>query len=180
MGNFATVADIEAMANEMPWAERPVARTMYDAISRTRSEHGTRPAVSFQILSDPASRSETLNWNDLHAQVTQAANLFRSLGVGESDVVAYVLPNSLETVVTLIGGAVAGIVNPINPLLEPEQISALLRETKAKVVVTLKAFPKTNVPQKWPRPCATPPASRPCLRWTLCAICRGQRNSSCL
>ena len=42
----------------------------------------------------------------------------------------------------------AGIVNPINPLLEAEQISAILRETKAKVVVTLRAFPKTDVPQK--------------------------------
>ena len=57
-------------------------------------------------------------------------------------------PNALETAVTLLGGAIAGIVNPINPLLEPDQISAILRETKAKVVVTLKAFPKTDVPQK--------------------------------
>ena len=80
--------------------------------------------------------------------MTQAANLFRALGVGEGDVVAYVLPNALETAVTLLGGAVAGIVNPINPLLEPEQISAILRETKAKVVVTLKAFPKTDLAQK--------------------------------
>ena len=47
-----------------------------------------------------------------------------------------------------IGGAVAGIVNPINPLLEPEQIGAILRETIAKVVVTLKAFPKTDIAQK--------------------------------
>ena len=57
-------------------------------------------------------------------------------------------PTALETAVTLLGGMVAGIVNPINPLLEPEQISAILRETKAKVVVTLQAFPKTDVPQK--------------------------------
>jgi fatty-acyl-CoA synthase/long-chain acyl-CoA synthetase len=63
-------------------------------------------------------------------------------------VVAYVLPNSNETVLTLLGGAVAGIVNPINPLLDAEQIGAILRETKAKVVVTLKAFPKTDVGQK--------------------------------
>ncbi len=42
----------------------------------------------------------------------------------------------------------AGIVNPINPLLDAEQIGAILRETEAKVVVTLKAFPKTDVAQK--------------------------------
>ena len=148
MGNFATRADVAAIEGEMPWADRPVAKTMYEFLSATKAQHGTRPAISYQLLSDPSSKSETLSWNELHAAVTQAANLFRSLGVGEKDVVAYVLPNTIETAITLLGGAVAGIVNPINPLLEPEQISAILRETKAKVVVTLKGFPKTDLPQK--------------------------------
>ena len=93
-------------------------------------------------------RRKTLSWSQFHGKVTQAANLFRSLGVGEEDVVAYVLPNCLETAVTLIGGTVAGIANPINPLLEAEQIGAILRETNAKVVVTMRAFPKTDVAQK--------------------------------
>lgn len=148
MGTFVTREDIAATEAEMAWAKRPVARTMYEFISGTKAAHGARPAVSYQLLSGPTTKSETLTWSQLHALTTQAANLFRSLGVGEKDVVAYVLPNALETVVTLIGGAVAGIVNPINPLLEPEQISAILRETKAKVVVTLKPFPKTDLAQK--------------------------------
>ncbi len=148
MGSFANLADLKAIEAEMPWEARGMARTIYEFLSRTKGAHGARPAISYQILSGPKEKSETLTWNALHGKVTQAANLFRSLGVGERDVVAYVLPNSLETAVTLLGGAVAGIVNPINPLLEAEQISAILRETGAKVVVTLKAFPKTDVPQK--------------------------------
>src|SRR5690606_20371017 len=44
--------------------------------------------------------------------------------------------------------AVAGIVNPINPLLEPAQIASILRETGAKVLVTMKSFPKSDVAQK--------------------------------
>jgi acyl-CoA synthetase (AMP-forming)/AMP-acid ligase II len=39
-------------------------------------------------------------------------------------------------------------VNPINPLLEAEQIAGILRETGAKVLVTLRAFPKTDLAQK--------------------------------
>ena len=74
--------------------------------------------------------------------------MFRKMGVEEGDVVAYLMPNATETVLTYLGGQVAGIVNPINPLLEAEQIAAILRETKAKVLVTLKAFPKTDVAQK--------------------------------
>ena len=68
--------------------------------------------------------------------------MFRSLGIGRDDVVAYILPNCNETVLTLLGGMVAGIVNPINPLLAPEQMGAILRETNARVLVTLKGFPK--------------------------------------
>ena len=148
MARFVTRADVAAFEAEMPWADRPVARTMHGFISATKALHGARPAVSYQLFSGAEAARQTLTWAELHAQSTQAANLFRSLGVGEGDVVAYVLPNALETVVTLIGGAIAGIVNPINPLLEPEQISAILRETKAKVVVTLRPFPKTDLAQK--------------------------------
>lgn len=148
MTTFATAADLRAIEAEMPWTERGQARSMYEYLSRAKNAHGARPAISYQLLSGPETKKVSLTWAELHAKVTQAANLFRHLGVGEKDVVAFVLPNAMETAITLLGGAVAGIVNPINPLLEPEKISAILRETNAKVVVTLKAFPKTDLAQK--------------------------------
>jgi fatty-acyl-CoA synthase len=148
MSAFKSLADRDAIEQAMPWDERSPAKTVYQLLSGTAGRHGGRSAVSYQLLSDPKAKAETLTWGDLHAKVTQAANLFRALGVGEGDVVAYLLPNANETVVTLLGGCVAGIANPINPLLEASQIASILRETKAKVLVTLKAFPKTDVPQK--------------------------------
>jgi fatty-acyl-CoA synthase len=148
MTNFATLADLKAIEAEQPWADRDQARSMYEYLSRAKDAHGARPAISYQLLSGPETKKVTLTWAELHGEVTRAANLFRSLGVGEKDVVAFVMPNAMETAVTLLGGAVTGIVNPINPLLEPEKISAILRETGAKVVVTLKAFPKTDLAQK--------------------------------
>jgi fatty-acyl-CoA synthase len=148
MTTFATAADLKAIEAEMPWADRGQARSMYEYLTQAKTAHGARPAISYQLLSGPETKKVTLTWAELHAKVTQAANLFRSLGVGEKDVVAFIMPNAMETAITLLGGAVAGIVNPINPLLEPEKISAILRETNAKVVVTLKAFPKTDLAQK--------------------------------
>ena len=145
---YATLADLKALEAETPWSGRDVAKTMYEALTRVKAAHGSRPAISYQLLSDPQAPKVTLSWAGLHDQVTRAANLFRSLGVGPQDVVAYVLPNTMETAVTLLGGMVAGIANPINPLLEPSQISSILRETKAKVVVTLRAFPKADIGQK--------------------------------
>ncbi|MCT2539525.1 acyl-CoA synthetase [Sedimentimonas flavescens] len=148
MANFASIADRDAVENEMPWEGRDRAQTMYQFLTRARDAYGSRPALTFQIFSGPKDKALTLSWSELHGRVTQAANLLRHLGVGEGDTVAYVLPNCLETAVTLLGGSVAGIVNPINPLLESEQISAILRETKAKVLVTLKPFPKSDIAQK--------------------------------
>ena len=145
---FATIADVAAIEQESTWADRDVPKTLYQMLSRTAGRFPDNRAVSYQIFSGPEDKAETLTWRQVKDKTTQAANLFRSLGVGETDVVAYVLPNANETLITMLGGAVAGIVNPINPLLEPEQIASILRETKAKVVVTLKGFPKTDVGQK--------------------------------
>lgn len=145
---FASVADRDAIENEKPWEARNVPVTTYGLLSDTASKHGVRKAVSFSLLSDPDSKCETLTWNELRDKTGQAANMFHALGVGEADVVAYLMPNATETILTYLGGQVAGIVNPINPLLDAEQIAAILRETNAKVLVTLKAFPKTDVAQK--------------------------------
>ncbi len=166
--SFASIEDRNEIEAEMPWEERDVAKTLYEFLTRAKDRFANRPASSYQITSGPTDKAETLTWAELHAEVTQAANLFRALGVGETDTVAYVLPNANETLVTLLGGAVAGIVNPINPLLEPEQIAAILRETDAKVVVTLKAFPKTDVPQKVAEAVRHAPHVRTVLEIDLC------------
>ena len=148
MARWSGYQDREAIEAQGAWADLDLPSTVYKLLSRARDTNGAGKAVSYQITSGPTDKAETLTWGQLHGQVTQAANMFRALGIGESDTVAYILPNATETVVTLLGGMTAGIVNPINPLLEPEQISAILRETKARVVVTLKSFPKTDVAQK--------------------------------
>ncbi len=146
--SFASVADRDGIEAESSWADRDLPKTTFGLLSRTAGKFPNRDAVSYQLLSDPKAKKETLTWAELLAKTCQTANLFRSLGVGETDVVAFLLPNCNETVLTYLGGQIAGIVNPINPLMEPEQIAAILRETKAKVLVTLKAFPKTDVAQK--------------------------------
>ncbi|MCB6178948.1 acyl-CoA synthetase [Rhodobacter sp. Har01] len=148
MGSFSTLAEVRAIEAEMSWPERDVARTMYEFLTRARDAHGARPAISYQLLSAATAPKVTLTWSQLHARVTQVANAFRALGIRSGDVVAFVLPNTMETAVTLLAGSVAGIVNPINPLLEADQISSILRETKARVVVTLRAFPKTDLADK--------------------------------
>jgi len=144
---ISTLADILAIENEMPFADRLTDKTVFRRLCTTRDKFPDGPAVSFQLKSGPADKASTLSWSELTAKVAQAANLFRSLGVGKDDVVAFLLPTTPETVITLMGAMTAGIVAPINPTLKPEQIASLLQETKAKVLVSLKAFPQANIAQ---------------------------------
>ena len=154
---FATLDDRNAIEAEKPWSERDLPGNLHACLAQTAARFGERPALSFQLLSGAKDPAETLSWSQLESSVNQAANLFRSLGVEEGDVVAMVLPNCTEALLTVLGGAIAGIVAPINPLLEPEQIAALLRETGARVVVTLKSFPKTDIAQKLAEACRHAP-----------------------
>jgi acyl-CoA synthetase (AMP-forming)/AMP-acid ligase II len=166
--SFAGIEDRNAIEAEMPWEDRDVAKTMWSLLSNTASKFPNHNAISYQLFSGPKDHAETLTWSQLRGQVGRSANLFRSLGVGPTDVVAYVLPNCNETVITLLGGSVAGIANPINPLLDAEQIGSILRETKAKVVVTLRPFPKTDVAQKTAAAVALAPNVKHVLEVDLC------------
>lgn len=148
MSNFSSMADRDRIEAEAAWPVPDMPADVYAMLERTAARHPRRPALSFQMFADPRSRAETLDWAGFHARVTQAANLFRSLGVNEGDAVAYVLPNATETAVTLIGAMTAGVVCPVNPLLAADQIAAILRETGARAVVTLKPFPRTDIPQR--------------------------------
>ena len=145
---YIEAADRDRIQNEKTWDERQVPQTIYERLKQTASAHGASPAFSFQITSGPQDKAETLTWTEFHDKAVQAANLFRSLGIGETDTVAFVLPNANETLIALVGGMIAGVVAPINPLLDAENITSILDETGAKVVVTLKGFPRTDVGQK--------------------------------
>ncbi len=179
MVTYANAADRDAIQNEMPWNERDVPATLYQLLGRTAARFPDRNAFTFQFFSDPRADAETLTWRQMQAEVSRAANLFRSLGVGEDDSVAVLLPNCTETFVALFGAQVAGITAPINPLLETEQIAGILRETGAKVLVTLRPSRRPTSPRRRPRRCGSRRTSRRCWRSISCATCASRKAGSC-
>ena len=78
---FSSIADRDRVESR-PYETQDVPATIYRTLTRTKDRFPARPALSFQLLSDPHSRSCTLTWNELHERVTETANLFRDLGVG--------------------------------------------------------------------------------------------------
>ena len=104
---FASMADRDAIENEMTWDERVLPHSVWSQLTQTAGSFGDRDAVTFQMFGGANDPSETLTWSELQGKVAQTANLFRDLGVGSDDVVAFLLPNSMETVLTYLGGTVA-------------------------------------------------------------------------
>ena len=89
-----------------------------------------------------------VTYRELMANITRTANLFHDLGVGPQDVVSYLLPNLPQTHYVLWGGEAAGIVNPINPLLEPATIAEICQAAGTKILVALADFPESDIWQK--------------------------------
>jgi fatty-acyl-CoA synthase len=136
--------DIRAM-EQVPLSQRALAGNTYAALQRCAAEHADSTALSFLLDAKDFGKTHDWTYAELFADITRAANAFHGLGIGPSDVVAFLLPNLPETHFTIWGGEAAGIVMAINPLLEAKQIAELLRAAKAKLVVTLAPTPGTDL-----------------------------------
>jgi fatty-acyl-CoA synthase len=89
-----------------------------------------------------------VTYRQLLGRIHQVANMLFELGVGPNDVVSLLLPNLLQTHFALWGAEAAGIVNPVNPLLEPGQIAAILRAAGTKVLIALGPLPGSDIWEK--------------------------------
>ena len=86
-----------------------------------------------------------LDYRALLARITQTANLFHRLGATKDTVIALALPNLPETHFAIWGAEAAGIVLPLNPLLEAAALGALLEASGAEILVTLAPHPGTDL-----------------------------------
>ncbi len=74
---------------------------------------------------------------DLEAASGAAASHLQALGISEGDVVGLMLPNSPALVAHFLGVLRLGaIVLPLNPALTPHELSLLLEDSLARVIVT--------------------------------------------
>jgi long-chain acyl-CoA synthetase len=81
---------------------------------------------------------EQMTYSELLARCRRMASLLRERGLKPGDRVALLMPNMPEYLVGLFGAWMAGGVTvPLNPLMVAEEVSALLRATECRFVVTL-------------------------------------------
>ncbi|MEM9180397.1 MAG: AMP-binding protein, partial [Pseudomonadota bacterium] len=139
-----TIKDVEDM-EQTPWRDHCPDISTYDAIERSARRYGDLPALQFLPTGSAEEAPHCISYTELLERVTQTANLFHSLGVGPADIVSYILPNFPETHEIIWGAETVGIVNAINPFLEPATIRKLLSAAQSRIIVATPPLPGLNL-----------------------------------
>ncbi|MEO1292699.1 MAG: acyl-CoA synthetase [Pseudomonadota bacterium] len=142
-----TIAD-KLSIEQIPIAEQHAFSSTLDIVRHAAETYGSKTALSFQLKGDPKAPAYSMSHAEMLADVYRFANALHAAGVQPGETVSLLLPNMPETLVAMYAAHAIGIVNPINPLLEPEIIGGILREAEATTLVALAPFPKTDIAQK--------------------------------
>lgn len=117
----------------------------YEVLSTSTAEYENEIALQFFLNGNRYQDVVTFTYAQLLEKVNATANMFRSLGIEDEDVVTYILPNLPETLFTVYGAQTAGIVNAVNPMLDPDHIIDIMNAARSKVLVSLAPFPETEL-----------------------------------
>ncbi len=144
MNTIRTLADVQALEAHSYEHALP-ARSPYGLIAAAARQWPARDAFIYLRSGEPPGDPLHMSYATLIARIHQAANLFRELGVGPGDAVTILAPNIPETHYALWGAQLAGRACPINYLLQPDHIAALLDAAGAKVLVALGPHSELDV-----------------------------------
>ncbi len=137
--------DVLALERKAPWKEVLSARSTYELLAGAASDRPEATAITFLATGDPSEEPLRITYRQLIRRITRAANLFHALGVGPDDVVSFLLPHLPQTHYTMWGAGAAGIANPINFLLQPDQIADLMNAARTRVLVALGPHPQLDI-----------------------------------
>ncbi|HJV52634.1 MAG TPA: AMP-binding protein, partial [Noviherbaspirillum sp.] len=143
-GAIRTMADILAF-EQTPWQRSLPARNTYDLLCQACDRHPEQTALRFVLSGEPDAEEFAISYAALKTRVTQAANAFHRAGIVNGKAVALLLPNLPQTHFALLGAQAAGIVSPINPMLEVDYIASIVAETGAEAMVALAPVPDSDV-----------------------------------
>jgi fatty-acyl-CoA synthase len=130
-----TIADIEALERQ-PYDALIPARNLHHLFEATARLHPDRPALTVLTKGSREAGDATLTHRQLLAEISRAANLFRSHGIKESGgTVAFLCPILQPLFPALLGAQVAGVASSINYLLSEDTIADLLQAQNATALV---------------------------------------------
>ncbi len=144
---FKDLNDIEDI-EKVPCKERIPEKSTYEILQKGAAMDPEAPAITFLLNGDTYENPSVVTHGQLIGRIRQTANMLHDLGVGPADVVTYLLPNIPHAHYVLWGAEVAGIANPVNPMLEAGTIKDICEAARTKVLVSLGEFPGSDIWQK--------------------------------
>jgi fatty-acyl-CoA synthase len=157
------LSDIEKI-EALPFEQRGLPQNTYAAINEVAQRHPE--AIALRYIenverwvdaddSEKHSLVSEIDYATFIGNIHRTANAFRSLGIGDNDIVSMILPNVPEAHFTLWAAEAAGIVNPINFLLEEKEIGEIIQSAGSKVLVAHGNHPELDIAEKLPQILAT-------------------------
>lgn len=117
-------------------SERIAARTILDIFENAAEQWPDEPALIWLPSGTSADAPSTWTFCELLKQIRQTTNLLTTLAEERDSRISFLLPNLPEAHLALWGGAIAGQVTPINPLLSPMQIAEIMKAAGSDLLIT--------------------------------------------
>ena len=132
---FASPEEVEAF-EQTPYDERIAAKSTYEAIQIGARLNPSAPAIEFLPNADADEDPIAISYGDFVANVTRAANLFTSLGVGKDDVVSMLTPLVPQSFLRC---------------LAPKRLVSPIRSIHSSNHTSLQKFSRPPEPRCWSR-----------------------------
>ncbi len=142
-----TLAHIEAF-ERVPLEDRMEAWTIHQLVARGAAIDPHNAAIHYIIDGDPEEDPLTITYGQLMTRVNQTANLLHRLSGGARVVIGVLLPMVPENYLMLCAGPTAGILAPVNWMLEPSAIAGIFAAAGVKTLVALGPTPGFEI---WPK-----------------------------
>ena len=112
------------------------ASTIYEMLSQAAAAFPRHKAITYLEDADTFDCT-SLTYHGFIERLHRMAHLFTELGIRRTDVVSILSPNVTDATIAFFAAETVGIVNPINFLLRPEEVVAMMKAVKSKVLVTI-------------------------------------------
>lgn len=142
-----TLADVEAFEKTPLHIQFP-ATNAFQLIEQSARKYGDDPALEFLLTGRRDETPQTLSFKGLANLTRQTANLLHELGLQADQAVSIILPTLPQSHPLILGSQLAGIANPINPLLEPAHIAEIIQAADAHIIACLAPSPHSDLWQK--------------------------------
>lgn len=137
-GQFDLVAHGKTMREQGWWQDRNLDDLLGDAIARFPAK---KAIVSYRMDKGFEAPAKVMTYEELGTAVAKAAGAFRDMGIGKGDVVAIMLPNWWEFVVSAYAlGRIGAIPNPLMHIFRERELRFMLGFADTKAIIIPKSF----------------------------------------